>query len=386
MKIRMVDFNEFEVESSLSETRSAPRPTTYSVKSEQFGSVTLFNADNIDVLQELPDNFIDSGVTDGPYGWKKKQDNFDPEVIIKAITRKDGTGISPSMFSGNYDKSRTGAIRFQQFSYKWAVELYRVLKPGAMLLSCCSPCMYHRMVTGIQDAGFEIRDMIQWLCAQSHCYSRKVDTYIDNILGAEREVIGPNPNRIGRKRNWSNTAKNITLPATDAAKQWEGWGTRLRQTYEPIVLARKPLVEKSIARNVMALGTGALNIDSCKFGEQKRYPTNTIISEEVAEILGEKGSFFYCPKVSKSERHAGCEHLVKKNNHSTVKPLSLMEYLVKLVTPPKGTCIDIFMGSGSTGIACSNLGFNFIGVEIEPQYFEIAKTRIKYWQKIMKTK
>jgi site-specific DNA-methyltransferase (adenine-specific) len=356
----------------------------HSYKCEQIGGATLFNEDNLTVLKELPDNSIDSVVTDGPYGWKKEGDNFKPEAIRKGTTRGDGSGISPSMFSGNYDKSRTGAIRFQQYSYNWAVELIRILKPGAMLISCCSADSYHRMATGIQDAGFEIRDQLQWLCAQSHCYSRKVGYYIDNILGAEREVVGPNPNRKGRKRNWSNTPKNLTLPATREAERWEGWATRLRQTNEPILLARKPLADGSVVRNVMKFGTGALNIDSCKYGEQNRYPTNTIISEKVAEILAEKGKYFYCPKVSKRERHAGCEHLKKKNSHSTVKPMALMEYLVKLVTPPNGICIDIFAGSGSTGIACSKEGFGFIGIELEPEYYEIAKARISHWQNIKK--
>lgn len=352
---------------------------------EKVGNALLINGDSLKVMRKIPSNSIDSAVIDGPYGWKKEGNNFKPKAIRKGVRRNDGSGISPSMFSGNYDRSRTGRIRFQQFSYIWAVELIRVLKPGAMLLSCCSADMYHRMATGIEDAGFEIRDQLQWLFAQSHCFSRKIGPYIDNILGAKREVIGPNPNRKGRKRNWSNSPKNLTRPATEEAAKWEGWGTRLRQTNEPILLARKPLSEGAVFRNVMKFGTGALNVDACKYGDKNRYPTNTIISEEIAEILGEKGSYLYCPKVSKRERHAGCDHLKKKNNHSTVKPIALMEYLVRLVTPPNGICIDIFAGSGTTGIACANEGFAFIGVEREEEFFEVAKARISHWQNI-KTK
>ena len=356
----------------------------HTYKYEQRDNAVLFNANNLDVLKELPDNCIDSAVIDGPYGWKKEGNNFKPKAIRKGIRRDDGSGISPSMFSGHYDKSRAGGIRFQQFSYKWAVELIRVLKSGAMLLSCCSADSFHRMAVGIEDAGFEIRDQLQWLFTQSHCYSRKIGPYIDNILGAERKIIGPNPNRKGRKRNWSNAPKNITLPATEEAAKWEGWGTRLRQTHESILLARKPLSEGAVVRNVMKFGTGALNVDACKYGDKERYPTNTIISEEVAKTLADKGSYLYCPKVSKKERHAGCDDLKNKNDHSTVKPIALMEYLVKLVTPPNGVCIDIFMGSGTTGIACANVGVDFLGVEIEPEFYEVAKARISHWQNVKK--
>jgi len=243
--------------------------------------------------------------------------------------------------------------------------------------------------------------------------------------------VGPNPNRLGR-RNWDNNPKNITLPASEEAKYWDGWGTGLKPSNEPIVLARKPIAEVSVARNVLKFGTGGININACKYSEKGRFPSNTIIDEQVAEMLGDKANFFYSPKVvSKKERNAGCEHLKRKrqnskgkgrtyndrcavckkkfigsdktrcqcppgvkktdksvyknhNNHSTVKNLSLMEYLVKLVTPPKGICIDIFMGSGTTGIACSNLDFDFIGTEIEPEYFEIAKARIRHWQNVKK--
>ena len=229
------------------------------------------------------------------------------------------------------------------------------------------------------------------------------------------------------------------------------------------MLARKPISEKSIAQNVLKFGTGGINIDACRIGDEGgtkavviskndnenihdgsistdveivsigkgRYPSNTIIDEEVAKLLGDKAKFFYTPKVSQKERNAGCEHLeakmqnsngkgrtyndrcavckkkfigsemsrcqcstgVKKtdktvyknkNHHPTVKKVSLMEYLVKLITPKNGICLDIFMGSGSTGVACSNLGFNFIGIDREEEYYEIAKARIKHWQNIKK--
>ena len=404
---------------------------------EIIGNALLVNSDCRRVLKLLPPNIIDSCGTDGPYGinhFGKDWDNFNPQAVTKGTRRKGGAGLSPTMFSGKYDKSRSGAIRFQHFSYEWAKEVWRILKPGAFLISFCSPKNYHRMATGIQDAGFEIIDMLQWLCSQGHPYSHNAGMLIDKFLGAEREIVGPNPNRKGR-RNWDHNQKNITLPATKEAKTYEGWGTRLRQSNEPIALARKPLGESNIAKNLFKYGTGIINTEACKFGEKRRFPTNTIISEEVADILGDKAKFFYCPKVSRKERNAGCEHLVaklqnsegkgrtyndrcatcgkkfigseqtrcncpkglkktdksvykNKNHHPTVKPIALMEYLVKLITPvtPKkdSICLDMFMGSGSTGISCSNLGIGFIGVEREKEYFEIAKARIQYWSNLRK--
>ncbi len=422
MKVRLVDINEFDAGAGLVEKTSSPRPTTGSMKCEKFGGATLFNADCFDVLREMPDNCIDSVVLDPPYGigfLGKDWDNFNPQAIARGIRRKDGASISPAMFAGKYDKTRMGAVRYQQWCHEWARELFRVLKPGGHLASFCSPKKYHRMVTAIEDCHFKIRDMIPWLSASNHPFSHDISKAIDELAGVERESIGPNPNRIGR-RNWDGKPKNLSLPNTEEAKCWDGWGTRLRQTSEPIVLARKPLAEKSVARNVLSYGTGGINIEACRVGKEGgvkcivkskdnadkriygggistdveivpidkgRYPTNTIISEEVADMLGERAKFYYCPKVSQKEKHAGCEHLAKTgdnegNTHPTVKPIALMEYLVKLVTPPGGVCLDIFAGSGTTGIACSNLDFDFIGVEREPEYFEIAKARIQHWQKV----
>jgi DNA modification methylase len=406
--------------------------TNEEVPCEVIGKALLCNHDCIQVLKILPSNSIDSCITDGPYGigiMGKEWDNFKPKAIRNGIQRKGGTGVSPCMFSGKYDLSRKGGVRFQQFCYEWAKEVYRVLKPGAMLLSCCSTRMYHRMATGIEGAGFEVRDQLQWLFGSSLHMSYNISIGIDKYYGAERTIVCENPNRKGRK-NWDDNPKNITLPSTEQAKKWHGWGTTLKHSNEPILLARKP-IETSVVRNVLKYGTGGLNVDACRVGEQKRFPSNTLINEEVAEMLGDKSRFYYCPKVSKEERNAGCEHLeakpqnsdgngrtyndrcavcgkkfigsektrcqcpvgVKKtdktvyrnkNHHPTVKPIALMEYLVKLVTPKNGICLDIFAGSGSTGIASVNQNFDFLGIEIEPEYYEIATARISHWQNINK--
>jgi len=436
---------------------------------EEFGNVTLYYGNNIHVLRAIPSNSIDSCVIDPPYGigfLGKEWDNFQPEAIQKGTVRyKKGvdhnqqTGRSPAMYSGKYDTSRLGVVGYQQWCYEWAKEVWRILKPGALLLASCSPRMYHRMVCGIEDAGFEIRDQLQWIYFSGFPKSHNISIAIDKLKGAKRIVLGENPNRIGRK-NWDDKPKNITAPASAEAKYFSGWGTGLKPANEPIVLARKPISEKTVALNVIKHGTGALNIEACRIGssggtkavnlqknkgrrglhnlgignsgsikqlKKGRYPSNLILNQDIAEMFGEKAKFFYSPKVSKQERNAGCEDLeakpqnsegnqrtyndrcaecgkkfigseqsrcqcpvgikktdktayTNKNNHPTVKPVALMEYLVKLITPKGGTCIDIFMGSGSTGIAAVNLGFKFVGIDKEPEYFEIAKARIKHAQ------
>lgn len=290
---------------------------------------------------------------------------------------------------------------------EWAKELYRIMKPGAMLCSFSSPRMYHRMAYGIEDAGFEVKDQLQWLFGAGLPKSLDISKSIDKLLGAEREVVCSNPNREGRK-NWDDKPKNLTLPASQQAQSWDGWGTGFKSLNEPILLARKPLAEKSVARNVLRYGTGGINIDGSRIGDEGatkavkitdennvtkakvvlldkgRYPTNVIIDEQVADMLKDKATFYYCSKALNEERNAGCEHLANENHHPTVKPIALMEYLVKLVTPPNGICLDIFAGSGTTGIACCNQNFNFLGVELEEEYYEIAKARITHWQNINK--
>jgi hypothetical protein len=239
---------------------------------------------------------------------------------------------------------------------------------------------------------------------------------------------------------------NITAPATDAAKEWAGWGTALKPALEPITVARKPIVG-TVANNVMTWGTGGVNVDGCRvthgddvdmkavqrqqsgpasgfnmaasnIGKEipmykpgGRFPANLIHdgSEEAVLGMGESSRYFYCAKASKRDRDEGCEGMEVKqakgggggignyiedfnsasgkygsekapsrNHHPTVKPTDLMRYLCRLVTPPGGTVLDPFMGSGSTGKAAILEGFRFIGIEREAEYLEIARARIDH--------
>jgi site-specific DNA-methyltransferase (adenine-specific) len=344
------------------------------------------------------------------------------------------------------------------------------------------------MAVRIEDAGFEIRDMIGWVYGSGFPKSLDVSKAIDKAAGAEggRGPMKRGGERLARledgKRDgdgrWGDESGRdpyTYAPATEAARQWSGWGTALKPAMEPITVARKPLIG-TVAENVLAHGTGALNVDGCrvegappsvpqpvfnsptgrtygmKTGEGRngemsqaagRWPANLIHdgSEEVnacfptqagggfgvrgrggstyangegfANTLAETGQtvgygdsgsaarFFYCAKASKRDRDEGCEgmeekeagikndsgrgfsesdpmaKIMRRNHHPTVKPTDLMRYLCRLVTPPNGTILDPFTGSGSTGKAAMLEGFQFIGIEREAEYVEIAKARIE---------
>ena len=329
-------------------------------------------------LKKLDDCSVDAVVTDPPYGLNFMGKKWDYDVPSTDI---------------------------------WC-EVLRVLKPGGHLLSFFGTRTYHRGVVRIEDAGFEIRDQIQWIYGSGFPKSMDVSKAIDKQAGAKREVIGKKTTyREPQSPNgWDCTkrAEFETAPSTDAAKEWQGWGTALKPANEPIVLARKPLSEKTVADNVLKWGCGAINVNGTRienfgkrgnpcgadgkihkttgnvYGKHKQYesfdltqgrwPANVMFNEQAVFMLDEQSSnvsrFFYCAKASQKERG-------KDNNHPTVKPIKLMEYLIKLITPPNGIVLDPFMGSGSTGVAAKNLGFNFIGIELNEEYFEIAKKRIE---------
>ena len=199
----------------------------------------------------------------------------------------------------------------------------------------------------------------------------------------------------------------VTAPATDAARQWQGWGTALKPAHEPICLSRKPLVG-TVAANVLRHGTGAMNIDGCRVGTNDalvlpaiertdnsvfgvglgvgtqteplgRWPANFIHdgSDEATEGLRDAARFFYTAKASSEDRDEMLGD-VPRNMHPTVKPTDLMRYLVRMVTPPGGTVLDPFTGSGSTGRAAMLEGMRFVGCELSPEYAEIARARIRF--------
>ena len=382
----------------------------------------ILNGNNIDLLKTIPDNSVDSIVTDPPYGLSFMNKKWDYDVPSVEL---------------------------------WQ-EVYRVLKHGGHVLSFGGTRTYHRMVVNIEDAGFEIRDQIMWLYGSGFPKSHNIGKAIDKIQGNEREVVGEmraGQTAMGQGSGWNKHENRTEIEITKGQSEWEGWGTALKPANEPICLARKPLSEKSVAENVLKYGTGGINIDGCRVGNENRtykgsgkqpsklnnhekgatgigymdgsggdleynvngrFPANVIHdgSDEVLEGFpkenGSASRFFYCAKASKSDRNDGCGNLIDKhfqmrpfadedsdksvlknrmnsksgkNHHPTVKPTELMRYLCRLITPPNGIVLDPFMGSGSTGKGAILEGFDFIGMELDPEYVEIAKARIEYAQK-----
>jgi len=317
------------------------------------GDARVMFGDCRDVLKTLADCSVDSVVTDPPYelGFMGK--------------KWDSTGIA-------YDVT------------VWA-ECLRVLKPGGHVLAFGGSRTFHRMAVAIEDAGFEIRDSIAWISSK---------TFPKSL----------------------NVRKAIDKTGVDGSA-WEGWGTGLKQVVEPIVMGRKPLVG-TVAANVLEHGVGGLNIDASRVaadmsefvsatgkprsgmghahgfamgdgygGENAnppnalgRWPANVILDEYSAGLLDEQSGenpsrFFYCAKASKRDRNEGLED---SNPHPTVKPTALMRYLIKLVTPPGGTVLDPFTGSGSTGKAALLDGFAFVGAELTEEYLPIIEGRLKW--------
>ena len=311
-------------------------------------------------------------------------------------------------------------------------EVYRVLKPGGYILSFAGSRTYHRMAVNIEDAGFEIRDMLGWLYGSGFPKSHNIGKAVDKLQGNKREVIGIKKNYQNKKGKdgYMLNSDRIDLQNTKGNSEWEGWGTALKPAHEPIVMARKPF-NTTVAENVLTHGTGGINIDDCRVGtelikthgkgtmkgntpivpqnpdyegktHEGRFPANIMHdgSEEVLEVFEESSRFFYCAKASKAERNMGLDDFEEKeppgskrskpapgrksalgqpraNYHPTVKPIKLMEYLVRLVTPKEGIVLEPFAGSGTTLIACKQQGFNYIGIEREQEYCDIAEARLK---------
>jgi site-specific DNA-methyltransferase (adenine-specific) len=412
-------------------------------------NAVVFHGSNLDVLPTLPDNSVDAIVTDPPYelGFMGKS--------------WDSSGIAYSV-------------------ELWA-ECLRVLKPGGHLLAFGGSRTWHRIAVAIEDAGFDVRDSIAWLYGSGFPKSLDISKAIDKAAGIERERV---PYVGGIASGQGNYGGGGTVhigtkvgdePATDEAKKWQGWGTALKPAFEPVVVARKPLVG-TVAANVLLWGVGGLNIDGSRIGTTVetwpatrsftsgissgytdgiekgetqstgqvpagRWPANIILDKYTAGLLDEQSGvssskqalmsagpesegwglhnrepgvrghndsggasrFFYVAKASKKDRNEGLEDLeaqrhsdrenaegvggdnprnrtneAKQNFHPTVKPTALMEYLVKLVTPPGGTVLDPFTGSGSTGKAALLNGFKFIGIELTADYLPIIEGRLKH--------
>lgn len=336
-------------------------------------SQTIINGDSAEVLKQFESNSIDAVVTDPPYGIAFLGQDWDSfratKVARSQVVKNLGAGMRMTTHSEN--------TNYQQWCEQWARECLRVLKPGGWLLAFSAARLYHRIAAGIEDAGFEVRDQIMWIYASGFPKAQDIGRAIQRRQGVEEyegfvdttRNVGFGQTDHARVRagvEWSTKATEVgkVRCTSPEARQWSGWKTALKPAHEPIVMARKPMPGSTID-NVLEHGVGALNIDATRIGDQARFPANV-----VGEVTGYQ-KFFYCPKVSRRERHRGTD-----NNHPTVKPVELMKYLIRLVTPAEAHIIDPFAGSGSTGMACRELGRQFTGIELDPSYCDIARGRI----------
>ena len=373
----------------------------------------LYHGDCLEELKKIPDNSVDSIVTDPPYGLSNTKPAQVADVLRSWIS--GDTNVVPAKRGGFMGKD------WDSFVPPPAVweECYRVLKPGGHMAVFAGTRTQDLMGLSVRLAGFEIREQLNWIYGTGFPKSMDVSKAIDKAAGAEREVLSERPAYgIGGKgilngHSEGATAK-VTAPATDEAKKWEGWGTALKPATEPIVLARKPL-EGTVANNVLTYGTGGLNIDACRVGDDVRpkgastgevlsdnssmsgpntgrmvvgtvtgrFPSNVLLDEHAAEAMDEQNgtsSFFpvfkYQAKAPKKERPVIEKEDGTKVQHPTVKPVALMEWLVTLVTPPNGVVLDPFAGSGTTLQAALNEGFDPIGVEQDADYIQLINKRL----------
>jgi site-specific DNA-methyltransferase (adenine-specific) len=408
-------------------------------------TVDLRNADCLAAMRAMPDNSVDAVLTDPPYGLGNTTSAQVTEAII-AWTSGDREFLpSGRGFMGK---------EWDAFVPPVAVwdEAMRVLKPGGHMAVFSGARTVDLMGLSIRLAGFEIRDVISWLYGSGFPKSMDVSKAIDKAAGATREVIGKSARHGGgvvqlHGGGIGAEVPDITAPATDAAKQWAGYGTALKPAHEPIILARKPFAG-TVAANVLQHGTGALNIDASRIGTGEarplitnagrkdtrvggygakfgsvnagqtttgRFPANVILDESQAAVLdaqsgisksrsasmplpmahsfggviegptsdpnrdterghndsGGASRFFYVAKAGKKERP-----VVDGVAHPTVKPLPLMQYLARLITPAGGTVLEPFAGSGTTVEACILEGFDVIAIERDPSYIPLIQARI----------
>ncbi len=355
--------------------------------------IDLHTGDAISILDGFQDNSFDAAITDPPYN-------------LTDISKNGKSGQQ----HGNGFMNRSWDATGITFSSNFWAKVQRVLKPGSFLLAFCGTRNYHRMATAIEAAHFVFKDVLIW-------------AYISGF---------PKGVNVGKK-----------IAGITGSNQWAGWHTALKPAVELICLAHKPLSEESYTQNMIAHGTGALNIDACRiplapdepeitintwddgahpFGDgagnpfssrietRGRWPSNVLFDEGVGNLYSEYNRFFFCAKASRAEKDAGLEEFPErlmgisrgaqtaikcgrdeyiqngtfrlnkikrvKNHHPTVKPVSLMRYLCRLVTQPGGTVLDPFMGSGTTGVACKLEGFGFTGIDVEKDYVDIARQRI----------
>jgi len=297
----------------------------------------IIEGDALTILPELEENSIDLVLTDPPYFLDKLDDKWDPEQVS---TITDYCIVVKSLPPGmKFDREQ--GIRFYEWYKIVASLIFRVLKPGGFFFSFSSPRLYHRMVSAVDDCGFLIRDCFIWLYTQNQPKAMSLNHFIDKMDLPEKE-----------KQNLKENLK--------------GWKTpQIKSCFEPIMMAQKPY-ENTFLENILKYNVGLVNTN-IKIGNGM-FPSNVITTEKIIEEIDK---YFLLPKPDLEEKG-------EYNFHKTVKPLAICEYLIKLTTRDKNSIVlDPFVGSGTTAIAAKRLGRKFIGIEINPEYVEIARKRLE---------
>ncbi|RIT46124.1 site-specific DNA-methyltransferase [Mycobacteroides abscessus] len=407
----------------------------------------------------FPDCSVDAVITDPPYGIAFMGKDWDQPGAFGSERRNGSPQRTQreglAMDAGRYDLSPAAMLNFQRWCTAWATECLRILKPGGHLLAFGGSRTWHRLAAAIEDAGFETRDSIAWLYGSGFPKSLDVSKAIDKAAGAERGVVGTHHRHGGGSAVsgsmlgslGTDSELPLTAPATVAAKRWQGWGTALKPSFDPIVVARKPL-SGTVAQNVLEHGTGALNIDACRVttgdalvrpsvqrhdnevlgkglgaGAQVepagRWPTNVVLDEHQAEALDRQTGVLHSgtmragtdrqPRAGGTIYGADARNFVPADTygdsggasrffpvfryeakaptserpnadgvqHPTVKPLDLMRWLVRLVTPVGAVVLEPFAGSGTTAEACVLEDRQCIAIEREADYLPLIVSRLQ---------
>ena len=293
-------------------------------------------ADALELLPQIEENSIDVVLTDPPYFLDKLDNNWDHEKV----SNQDNQYTIKSLPAGmKFDREQ--GKRFYTWYFDISKEIFRILKRGGFFFSFSSPRLYHRMASAIDDAGFEIRDTFMWLYTQNQAKAMGVDHFIKKL-----NVDGKAKEKIREKLN--------------------GWKTpQIKSCFEPIAMAQKP-ADQTYLNNMLEHGVGLFNTN-VRIGDNM-YPANVFTIDSINELIDKA---FLLPKPTKKEKG-------EYNDHKTVKPLAICEYLIKLSAFAKNAVIlDPFVGSGTTAVAAKKLGKNYIGIDTNEKYVKITERRLK---------
>jgi site-specific DNA-methyltransferase (adenine-specific) len=301
-------------------------------------NIQLFNNDCMIELEKLPDNSIDCVITDPPYFIDKLDNKWSSKYMKEDVKNSHIKHLPKGMkFSKNQVKT------LYDYYLKLSKLLFNKMKPGAYFLSFSSPRLYHAIAMSCEDAGFEIRDMINWVYTRSMPKGMSVSHIIKKMKISEKEK-------------------------EELIKKYEGFKTpQIKSCFEPICVAMKPIGKLTFIKNELKYNTGLLDFSQKVGVDNNRVPANIITTEEYQELYDKN---FLVSKPSKKEKG-------KYNTHITVKPIALMEHLIKLFSKENSLVVDPFLGSGTTALACKKTNRKCIGTELNEEYYNICINRLK---------